>query len=53
MHFYVCVIIGVVEQVQSSAIVHPASGVGVEVWPGSDEAAQPVPDYEVDQRVSW
>jgi len=26
---------------------------GVEPAPGWDEAAQPAPDFEVDQRVSW
>ncbi len=26
---------------------------GGEAWPGWDEAAQPTPDFEVDQRVSW
>jgi hypothetical protein len=28
-------------------------GEGVEVEPDWDEAAQPVPDFEVDQRISW
>ena len=28
-------------------------GEGVEVEPDWDEAAQPAPDFEVDQRVSW
>jgi hypothetical protein len=28
-------------------------GEGVEVEPDWDEAAQPAPDFEVDQRISW
>ena len=28
-------------------------GEGIEVEPGGDLAAQPAPDYEVDQRVNW
>lgn len=28
-------------------------GEGVEVEPGWDLAAQPAPDYEIDQRVNW
>jgi hypothetical protein len=28
-------------------------GEGVEVEPNWDETAQPAPDFEVDQRVSW
>jgi hypothetical protein len=28
-------------------------GEGVEVEPDWEEAAQPAPDFEVDQRISW
>jgi hypothetical protein len=28
-------------------------GDGVQVEPDREEAAQPAPDFEVDQRVSW
>ena len=41
VHFHVCAVDGVFEEVC------------VEVEPDWDEAAQPAPDFEVDQRISW
>ena len=48
-----CVLLETFCQFSTNLNTLRTSGEGIEVEPGGYLAAQPAPDYEVDQRVNW